>query len=280
MVSWTKYVTLDAYDIEYKPSYLQSFAHIPPLTTITGTTYASTYIMAQDPGNSYANARFYLFNNKGDYQKQYMYVKGSTTHGRSFCAWRDPYDGTLMLLVSISGKGYAIPWTRGTVSKDTKFVRPCTGLNGDYAGAQPIQTHGEYLAFRAKGEVISLHDRADFLRGKEAPFKKVNLSTAGGSSAVSQAWAASIDRIYNFSGYTNSNPGSGSHKHELDMWDWKGKHVGDEIDVTKMYISSSSDEPEGITFSGDPGNVMLGKRVGSTSPGKRKYPIWTVTGLP
>ena len=45
-----------------------------------------------------------------------------------------------------------------------------------------------------------------------------------------------------------------------------------ELDVTKMAISTTSDEPEGLTFTGTPGSVLAGKREGSTDPAKRSYP--------
>ena len=64
------------------------------------------------------------------------------------------------------------------------------------------------------------------------------------------------------------------------MFDWAGKLLLSKLDVTKMAISTTVDEPEGLTFTGTPGSVLVGKREGSTDPAKRSYPLWTMTNLP
>ena len=95
-----------------------------------------------------------------------------------------------------------------------------------------------------------------------------------------QTWAVSDSRIYRLMGSTNDDPPHGDRLHILDVFDWSGKLLLDRFDVTAMCIDTTSDEPEGLTFSGTPGSLLAGKREGSTDPNKRSYPIWTISGLP
>ena len=81
-------------------------------------------------------------------------------------------------------------------------------------------------------------------------------------------------------GSTNDDPPHGSRLHILDVFDWSGRLLLDRFDITAMAISTTSDEPEGVTFTGTPGAVLVGKREGSTDPAKRSYPLWKMSGLP
>ena len=49
------------------------------------------------------------------------------------------------------------------------------------------------------------------------------------------------------SGSTNDNPPHGTMLHVFEVFDWSGQRLL-ELDVTAMAISTTSDEPEGITF--------------------------------
>ena len=95
-----------------------------------------------------------------------------------------------------------------------------------------------------------------------------------------QSWCLTDTRIYRFLGATNDDPPHGKGLHELDVLDWNGALLLSKFDVTAMHIESTSDEPEGCTFSGTPGSLLLSKREGSSDKTKRSIPIWTMSGLP
>ena len=143
--------------------------------------------------------------------------------------------------------------------------------------------HEPWVGFRDATdtkETFYLFDRTDFTDGTNRTNPKKSVTVSKRTDITQQSWAVTEHRIYRITGSTNDDPPNGKGLHQLDVLDWSGKLLLSKFDITKMAISTTSDEPEGLTFTGTPGSVLAGKREGSTDPAKRSYPLWKMTNLP
>jgi hypothetical protein len=252
-------------------SYLQGVVRVAGCTTANGTKHAVVYVLAQDYENK-GNTRFLLFSANGTYVNSMTVKNGG--HGQTFHAYRSAA-GNLYIWTLIGAAAYRIAWQPGkTVTTGTKMA---------YGDARPVGTFEHWVGFRDATdtrETFTLHDRFGFTdpaNNSPKPVKKVTVNKR--TSPTQQSWAFSDTRIYRLFGATNQNPPNGSKLHLLDVLDWSGE-VLTTIDITRMSVPTSSDEPEGITFTGTPGALLVGKREGSSDKSKRTYPIWQMTGLP
>ena len=163
--------------------------------------------------------------------------------------------------------------------KGRQEQRRQNGLQGLPAG-RIVRTWVGFRDATDTKETFHLFDRTDFTGGENRtkPVKSVTVSKR--TDMTQQSWAVSDDPDLSALGSTNDDPPNGKGCTQLDVFDWSGKLLLSKFDVTAMAIETSSDEPEGVTFTGTPGSVLLGKREGSSDPSKRSYPLWTMTGLP
>ena len=248
-------------------NYLQGVVRVGAMTATSGEKFDECYIMAQDPDKA-GDTRFVKFYADGRYQS-WMTVKNGG-HGQTFHAYRSAA-GNLYIWTYIGTTAYRIPWQSNMIVT--------TGEKSDYKGARPVGSYEPFVGWRkadSTKETFYLHNRFDFLAGKTTPLKQVTISKA--TNLTQQSWAVSETRIYRLLGKTNQEPGTGTKRHVLDVFDWNGKNLLNDFDLTKMSVKTTSDEPEGVTFDAD-GNLMVGKREGGSKP-YRSYPIWTMKNLP
>lgn len=275
--SWSSkpYVILDdpTPDPDRNVSYMQAVVRVAALDTDDGEHYDACYIVAQDYQNS-GDLRFGLLYADGRYTEQWMQVNDGG-HGQTFHAYRSAA-GNLYVWCG-ENPAYRYKWQNG------KKVAKSSGDKMDYKGCRPVGSYEPYVGFRDATdtrETFYLFDRTDFTGNvnRTNPIKSVTVDKR--TNYTQQSWAVSDTRIYRIMGSTNDDPPHGSKLHIIDVFDWSGKLLLDRFDVTAMSIETSSDEPEGLTFSGTPGSLLAGKREGSSDPSKRSYPIWTLSGLP
>lgn len=251
-------------------TYLQSLVRVAPLSNENGS-WPERFVMAQDPGKR-GDTRFVLFDATGHYLDEMLVRDGG--HGQTFHAYRSAA-GVLWVWTMIGTRAFRIPWrSRGTITASSDGVEPA-----DFKGRRPVGTHEPYVGFRGANdtrETFSLHDRVDFVGGNTTPLLEVTVPKR--TSMTQQTWALSPERIYRLMGATNQVPGKGTRRHILDVFSWDGALLVDRLDVTAMTVPTTSDEPEGLTFTGSPGQLLAGKREGGSKP-KRSYPIWTITGV-
>lgn len=267
-------VTLDdpTPDPNRNVSYLQGVVRVAAMTDSDGQHHDAVYVVGQDYGNS-GDLRFGLMRADGVYTDEWMQVNDGG-HGQCFHAYRSAA-GNLYVWCG-EDPAYRYKWQPG------KKVAKSSGDKMDYKGGRPVGSYEPWVGFRNATdtkETLSLFDRTDFTDGtnRSTPAKEVTIAKR--TDYTQQTWAVSEDRIFRLYGSTNQNPGSGKNLHILDVYSWAGTCLGT-FDLTAMTVDTTSDEPEGLTFTGTPGDLMAGKREGSTDPAKRSYPIWTVVGLP
>jgi hypothetical protein len=275
---WSKnpIVKLSMAKVPGEVSYLQGVVRVAGVTTSAGRKVAPIYVLAQDPGAK-GDTRFMAFSDGGAYLNSMVVKNGG--HGQTFHAYRSAA-GNLYIWTLIGETAYRIAWQPGkTITGGSPGVQRMS-----YGTARPVGTHEHYVGFRAASsthESFSIHDRFGFTDPKNnssAPLKKVTLKKD--MTPTQQSWAVSFSRIYRFNGKTNTDAGDGSKLHVLDVFDWSGKALLMDFDVTAMSLpGATSDEPEGLTFTGTPGSVLAGKRSGPNNHG-RTYPIWQMVGLP
>jgi hypothetical protein len=260
-------------DPDRNVSYLQAVVRVGPVTaTDDGHHYTERFVVAQDLNND-GNLRFAVLHPDGTYQGEWMTVSDAG-HGQTFHAYRSAA-GNFYLWCG-ENPAYRYAWQKG------KTVARSSGTKLDYQGCRPVGSHEPWVGFRDatdSKETFYLFDRTDFTDGtnRTRPAKQVTISKQ--TKRSQQSWAVTEDRIYRLSGSTNDDPPHGTMLHVFEVFDWSGARLL-ELDVTAMSIDTSSDEPEGITFTGTPGDVLVGKREGSTDPKKRSYPLWKMVGLP
>lgn len=253
-------------------SYLQAVVRVGPVDTDDGEHFDECYVLAQDLENK-GNLRFGLCDSSGRFTGEWMMVNGAG-HGQTFHAYRSAA-GNLYVWCG-EDPAYRYAWQNG------KTVSKSSGTKMDYKGSRPVGSHEPWVGFRdatSSQETFYLFDRTDFTGNVNRTKPAKSVTIAKQTKRSQQTWSVSEDRIYRLSGSTNDNPPKGTMLHVLEVFDWSGKCLLT-LDVTAMSIDTTSDEPEGITFSGTPGSVLAGKREGSTDPKKRSYPIWSLTGLP
>lgn len=253
-------------------SYAQAVVRVGAVDTDDGHHYDACYILAQDYENK-GDIRFYSTYSDGRYSEQWFQVNDAG-HGQTFHAYRSAA-GNLYVWCG-ENPAYRYKWQSGVK------VSRSSGTKMDYKGSRPVGSHEPWVGFRDATdtkETFYLFDRTDFTDGtnRTKPVKSVTISKQ--TARAQQSWCLDEHRIYRISGSTNDDPPNGTKLHVVEVFDWAGKRLL-ELDVTKMAISTTSDEPEGLTYSGTPGSVLAGKREGSTDPAKRSYPLWTLTGLP
>jgi hypothetical protein len=272
--SWSSKPTiiLPMKDVPGDLSYIQDVCLVNGVTLDDGTVYDPCWIVAQDYNNA-GDIRFLKFDDTGKFQSWFQV--NDAGHGSSFYAYRSAA-GNLYVWCG-EDAAYRHSW------QSSKKVGKTSGDKMDYKGARPMGGYGsDRVAFRNATdtkETFSIFDRTDFTDGsnRTKPIKEVTISKQ--TARTQQTTAASESRIYRLSGSTNDNPPHGTKLHVLEVFDWAGKRLL-EMDVTAMYIETTSDEPEGLTFSGNPGSLMASKREGSTDPSKRSVPVWTMSNLP
>lgn len=274
---WVKdpIVKLSMAKIPSPVNYLQAVVRVAGVDSSHGK-WAPIYVLAQDP-NGKGDTRFLAFSANGTYINSMTVKDGG--HGQTFHAYRSAA-GNLYIWTLIGSIAYRISWQPGkTVTAKSKGVTKMA-----YGNARPVGTYEHYVGFRAANstkETFTLHDRFGFTdpdHNSAKPIKKVSL--AKDTSPTQQSWAVTDTRIYRFRGKTNTDAGKGSKKHVLDVYDWSGRALLRDFDVTAMSLpGATSDEPEGVTFSGTPGTVLVGKRSGPSNK-SRTYPIWQMVGLP
>jgi hypothetical protein len=245
---------------------------VAPVTTADGHQYSERFVVGQDVNNS-GDLRFIVLHPDGTYQGEWMTVKDAG-HGQTFHAYRST-GGTLYVWCG-EDPAYRYSWQKG------KTVSRSSGTKMDYKGSRPVGSHEPWVGFRNATdtkETFYLFDRTDFTDGTNRTHPAKTVTITKQTKRSQQSWAVTADRIYRLSGSTNSDPPHGTMLHVFEVFDWSGARLL-ELDVTGMAISTSSDEPEGVTFTGTPGSVLVGKREGSTDPAKRSYPLWILTGLP
>lgn len=260
-------------DADRNVSYLQACVRVAALDTDDGQHFDECWFVAQDYQNS-GDLRFARFHANGDYCDEWMKISDAG-HGQTFHAYRSAA-GNLYVWCG-ENPAYRYRWQPG------KTVAKNSGDKMDYQGCRPVGSYEPWVGFRDATdtrETFHLFDRTDFTGNvnRTHPVKSVTVDKR--TSYTQQTWAVSDTRIYRLMGSTNDDPPHGSRLHILDVFDWSGRLLLDRFDLTAMSIDTTSDEPEGLTFTGTPGNLLAGKREGSTDPKKRSYPIWTLTGLP
>jgi hypothetical protein len=275
--AWSKdpVVTLSMAKVPGSVSYLQGVVRVDGVTASDGSKHPVVYLLAQDPGND-GNTRFLAFSANGTYLNSMTVKNGG--HGQTFHAYRSAA-GNLYVWTLIGSTAYRIKWQPGkTITTSSAGVDKMA-----YGDARPVGTYEHWVGFRDATdtrETFTLHDRFGFTdpaNNSPAPVKRITVNKR--KSPTQQTWAFSDTRIYRLYGATNSDPPNGSKLHLLDVLDWSGKLLLS-LDITKMHVPTTSDEPEGITFTGTPGSLLVGKREGSTDKAKRTYPIWQMSGLP
>lgn len=250
-------------------TYLQSLVRVAPLSNENGS-WPERFVMAQDPGKR-GDTRFVLFDKGGDYLDEMTVKDGG--HGQTFHAYRSVV-GNLWLWTLIGDTAYRIKWrSLSRVTANSNDV-----VRADFQGRRPVGSHEPYVGFRGANsshEIFTLHNRFDFADGRRTPLLEVSVRKR--TSMTQQTWAVTRKRIYRLMGSTNKSPGKGTRRHILDVYSWDGILLIDRMDVTKMTVHTTSDEPEGLTFTGTPGQLLAGKREGGSKP-RRSYPLWTVMG--
>ena len=255
--------------------HLQGVVKVAPVTS-GSKKFSSVYILAQDPGAK-GDTRFLAFSTNGTYINSMTVKDGG--HGASFHAYRSAA-GNLYIWTLIGDVAYRIAWQPGkTITARSGGVQKMA-----YGTARPVGTYESYIGFRASSggnETFSIHDRFGYTDPKNNSAKALKRVTVPKDARpVQQTVAMSLSRIYRFRGHTNTDAGKGSKLHVLDVLDWSGKVLLKDFDVTAMSLpGATSDEPEGLTFTGTPGSLLVGKRSGPTNK-SRTYPIWQMTGLP
>lgn len=260
-------------DPDRNVSYLQACVRVGPVDTDDGDHYDETFVICQDLENK-GNLRFARFYPDGTYTDEWMMVNDAG-HGQTFHAYRSAA-GNLYVWCG-EDPAYRYRWQPG------KTVAKTSGDKMDYKGSRPVGSHEPWVGFRNATdtrETFYLFDRTDFTDGSNQTSPAKTITVDKRTNYTQQSWAVTADRIYRIMGSTNDDPPHGTRLHILDVFDWSGRLLLDRFDITAMSIDSSSDEPEGVTFTGTPGNLLAGKREGSSDPGKRSYPVWTITGLP
>jgi hypothetical protein len=274
--SWSSkpIVTLAISKIPGDVTYLQAVCKVAG-GVVNGKKVADIYVLAQDPGAK-GDTRFLAFNSGGGYINSMTVKNGG--HGSTFHAYRSAA-GNLYIWTLIGSTAYRIKWQPGkTVTSSSSGVEKMA-----YGTARPVGTYEHYVGFRAANdthETFTIHDRFGFTDPKNntsRPIRKVTVKKR--TDYTQQTWSVSDTRIYRFMGKTNTDAPKGTRKHILDVFDWAGKLLLDRFDLTAMAVPTTSDEPEGLTFTGTPGSVLAGKREGGSKP-NRSYPIWQLTGLP
>jgi hypothetical protein len=259
-------------DPDRNVSYMQAVVRVAGLTATDGTVYPELYLVAQDLNNN-GNLRFAALGADGAYGSSWMTVNDAG-HGQTFHAYRSAA-GNLYIWCG-ENPAYRYTWA------PNQTVARSSGTKMDYQGCRPVGSHEPWVGFRDATdtkETFHLFDRTDFTDGtnRTRPVKSVTISKQ--TKRSQQSWCVDERRIYRISGSTNDNPPHGNMLHVLEVFDWSGTRLL-ELDVTGMAISTTSDEPEGLTYTGAPGSVLAGKREGSTDPAKRSYPLWTLVGMP
>jgi hypothetical protein len=260
-------------DPDRNVSYLQAVVRVAGMTADDGHKYEPCYIVGQDYANT-GDLRFGLMYADGTYTGQWMQVNDGG-HGQTFHAYRSAA-GNLYVWCG-ENPAYRYKWQNG------KKVSKSSGTKMDYKGSRPVGSYEPWVGFRDATdtkETFYLFDRTDFTDGTNRTDPEKSVTIAKRNDYTQQTWAVSDSRIYRLMGQTNDDPPNGNRLHILDVFDWSGRLLLDRWDLTAMAISTTSDEPEGLTFSGTPGDLLAGKREGSTDPTKRSYPLWTLTGLP
>ena len=275
---WSKdpIVKLSFAKVPGEVSYLQGCVRVAAVTTSSGKKVAPVYVLAQDYNNT-GTIRFLAFSDGGAYLNS-MTVKAGG-HGQTFHAYRSAA-GNLYVWTLIGAVAYRIAWQPGkTITPKSPGV-----VKMSYGDARPVGTFEHYVGFRDATDVtetFTLHDRFGFTdpaHNSVTPLKKLTIKKD--MTPTQQSWAMTGSRIYRLNGATNHDAGKGTKKHVLDVLDWSGKFLLTDFDVTSMSLpGATSDEPEGVTFTGTPGSVLVGKRSGPNNHG-RTYPIWLMTGLP
>jgi len=274
--SWSSkpVVTLAISKIPGDVSYLQGVVKVAG-GVVNGKKVADIYVLAQDPGNK-GDTRFLAFNSGGGYINSMVVKNGG--HGSTFHAYRSAA-GNLYIWTLIGSTAYRIKWQPGkTVTSSSSGVDKMA-----YGTARPVGTYEHFVGFRAANdthETFTVHDRFGFTDPKNNTAKPIRrVTVAKRTNYTQQTWSVSDTRIYRFMGKTNTDAPKGTRLHILDVFDWSGKLLLDRMDLTAMSIPTTSDEPEGLTFTGTPGSVLAGKREGGAKE-NRSYPIWQLTGLP
>lgn len=254
-------------------SYLQGCVKVAAVHTDDGD-WDECWVVAQDYDNA-GNIRFLLFDKFGTYQGWFQ-VNGAG-HGQTFYAYRSAA-GNLYVWCG-EDAAYRHKWASG------KKVSKTSGDKMDYKGARPMGGYDDRVAFRDASdtkETFYLFDRTDFTDGtnRTKPMKTCTISKR--TSYTQQSYLATETRIYRIYGSTDENcKGNPTKKHTFDVYDWSGKCLLGDFNITEMHQSSSTEcEPEGIAGSASPGSILAGKREGPASASKRSYVIWELTGLP
>ena len=274
--SWVKtpIVKLSMAKIPNPVNYLQGVVRVAG-NVVNGKQQQHIYVLAQDP-DAKGNTRFLAYSAGGTYLNSMTVKNGG--HGQTFHAYRSAADN-LYIWTLIGDYAYRIKWQPGrTVTSSSSGVEKMA-----YGTARPVGTYESYVGFRAATsthETFSLHDRFGWTDPKNNSAKALKRVTVKKrTSHTQQSWAFSSTRIYRLLGKTNTDAGRGTNKHILDVLDWTGKLLTT-VDVTTMSLpGATSDEPEGVTFTGTPGSVLVGKRSGPNNH-TRTYPLWQMTGLP
>lgn len=268
-------VRLSMAQIPSPVNYLQAVVRVAGCEMV-GRTIPAMYVLAQDPDNK-GNTRFHLFSASGIYTSTMTVRDGG--HGATFHAYRSAA-GNLYIWTLIGKVAYRIKWQPGkTITATSPGVTRMA-----YGTARPVGTFENLVGFRAASsthETFTIHDRFGFTdpsKNDSRPIRKVTVKKR--ADYTQQSWSMSMSRIYRIMGKTNRDAGNGGRKHILDVFDWSGKLLLDRFDLTAMSLPrATSDEPEGLTFSGTPGSVLAGKRSGPNNR-SRTYPIWQMVGLP
>lgn len=275
--SWVKapVVQLSMAKIPSPVNYLQAVVRVAG-NMVNGKQQQHIYVLAQDPDGK-GNTRFLAFSAGGVYINSMTVKNGG--HGQTFHAYRSAA-GNIYIWTLIGDYAYRIKWQPGkTVTASSSGVERMA-----YGTARPVGTYENYVGFRAANdthETFSLHDRFGWTDPKNNSAKAIKrVSVKKRTDYTQQSWSMSSTRIYRIMGKTNTDAGRGTRKHILDVFDWSGKLLLDRFDLTAMSLpGATSDEPEGLTFTGTPGSVLAGKRSGPNNK-TRTYPIWQLTGLP
>jgi len=254
-------------------SYLQGCMKVNAVHNDSGD-WDECWIIAQDYENE-GDIRFLWFDKNGTYKNWFQV--NDAGHGQTFYAYRSAA-GNLYVWCG-EDAAYRHLWASG------KKVNKTSGTKMDYKGARPMGGYDDRVAFRDASdtkETIYLFDRTDFTDGtnRTKPIKQVTLNKR--TSYTQQSYFATESRVYRIYGSTDENcKGSPTKKHTFDVFDWSGKLLLGDWNITEQHQSSSTEcEPEGIAGVGTPGAILAGKREGPGSASKRSYVIWELTGLP
>lgn len=269
----TPYLVMHDPDIKASVSYLQAGNRIRAVDQDP-----VVYAIAQDYKNS-GDTKIGIFDGHGgDYGDPMMIKDGG--HGQTFHAYRSSA-GNLYIWTLIGDYAYRIKWQPGkTITTSSSGVEKMA-----YGKGRPVGSHEYLVGFRTATddqETLSVHDRRGFTdpdNYSDDPIHKVTINKR--TDRTQQTWAVSRDRIYRLYGSTNETCGSSSGKHTLDVLDWSGKMLLSAFDLRNMYRPGATEnEPEGLTFTGEPGSLLVGMREGGASAEERSYVWWEMTGLP